>query len=293
MTESLISPLLYYNLWILIWLVLQYVETTLLSGLTPLVGRIVIAGVIWSSMLAAILWGSSYLAFTLRAIHAAHPVDHLRRIRKGVLLLAGATALASLGLLLLRWDPMIRVLSRTLASLVFPTVAMLSLWLFFTSHRQQEAISWRNLKLLGAVYSLLFITLTTLVWWNRVSPTIPHDTYIALTVGLEILYNLITVLWIHFFDRTFPAQAIASPDPLPLRPAQQPLLEGFGISKRELEVIHLICQGRTNQEIADALFISLKTVKDHNYRIFQKTGVRNRVELVQLALEPAKSEQAG
>ncbi|MCK4679003.1 MAG: LuxR family transcriptional regulator, partial [Bacteroidales bacterium] len=35
-------------------------------------------------------------------------------------------------------------------------------------------------------------------------------------------------------------------------------------------------------EIADALFISLQTVKDHNYNIYLKTGVRNRVELVNM-----------
>lgn len=56
----------------------------------------------------------------------------------------------------------------------------------------------------------------------------------------------------------------------------------YGISKRELEVLELICQGKTNQEIADALFISIQTVKDHNYRIFKKVGVSNRTQLVSL-----------
>jgi len=59
-------------------------------------------------------------------------------------------------------------------------------------------------------------------------------------------------------------------------------LERFGITHREREVIELICQGKSNQEIADALFISLQTVKDHNYNIYQKTGVKNRVGLVKL-----------
>lgn len=47
-----------------------------------------------------------------------------------------------------------------------------------------------------------------------------------------------------------------------------------------MEVIELICQGHTNKEIADLLFISVETVKDHNYKIFQKTGVKNRTQLV-------------
>lgn len=292
-TESLISPLLYYNLWILTGLLLQYAETMLQSGLPPLLGRVLVAGLIWTTMLAAILWGSSYLSFTLRAIHSVHPHNLLRRAQKGALFLLVATALTSVALLLLRMDSLIRVLSRGLSSLVFLTVAVLSLRLFFSARRREDEKVGRNLRILGAAYSILFVTLTTLVWWRRISPTISRDLYIVLAVGLEIIYNLVTVLWIHLFDRTLPAQESPSPEPLPLKALAQPSLEGFGISKRELEVIHLICQGRTNQEIADALFISLKTVKDHNYRIFQKTGVRNRVELVQLAQEPLKAEQAG
>ncbi len=56
----------------------------------------------------------------------------------------------------------------------------------------------------------------------------------------------------------------------------------FEISKREREVIQLICKGLSNQEISDALFISLQTVKDHTHRIFTKTGVKNRVQLSNL-----------
>ncbi|MCP4313017.1 MAG: response regulator transcription factor [Bacteroidetes bacterium] len=56
----------------------------------------------------------------------------------------------------------------------------------------------------------------------------------------------------------------------------------FEISKREKEVVQLICKGLSNQEISDALFISLQTVKDHTHRIFNKTGVKNRVQLTNL-----------
>lgn len=56
----------------------------------------------------------------------------------------------------------------------------------------------------------------------------------------------------------------------------------FEISKREKEVIQLISKGLSNQEISDALYISLQTVKDHTHRIFTKTGVKNRVQLSNL-----------
>jgi DNA-binding CsgD family transcriptional regulator len=60
------------------------------------------------------------------------------------------------------------------------------------------------------------------------------------------------------------------------------LEEKYNITKREMEVINLICLGKTNKEIADELFISVDTVKDHNYKIFQKTGVKNRTQLGKL-----------
>jgi DNA-binding CsgD family transcriptional regulator len=58
--------------------------------------------------------------------------------------------------------------------------------------------------------------------------------------------------------------------------------ESFSISKREKEIINLVIIGKTNKEISAVLFITLQTVKDHISRIFQKTGVRNRVELINL-----------
>ena len=54
----------------------------------------------------------------------------------------------------------------------------------------------------------------------------------------------------------------------------------YDISQREKEIIMELCKGHTNKEIADNLFISLQTVKDHTHRIYIKTGLRNRVELV-------------
>ena len=59
----------------------------------------------------------------------------------------------------------------------------------------------------------------------------------------------------------------------------------YGISEREGEIIASVIDGNTTREVADLLFISAKTVENHVYNIYQKTGVRNRVELVNLILE--------
>lgn len=60
------------------------------------------------------------------------------------------------------------------------------------------------------------------------------------------------------------------------------VLDRFGVTKRERQIVQKICLGKTNQQVADELFISLQTVKDHTHRIYSKLGVKSRMQLVQL-----------
>lgn len=53
----------------------------------------------------------------------------------------------------------------------------------------------------------------------------------------------------------------------------------YQLTDREWEIIRLVCDGMTNREIEDQLFISLATVKDHVHNILKKTGVKNRIQL--------------
>jgi DNA-binding CsgD family transcriptional regulator len=63
------------------------------------------------------------------------------------------------------------------------------------------------------------------------------------------------------------------------------LEERYGISPREREVISLMILGKSNREIAAALFISPETVKKHVYNSYRKIGVKNRVQLVNALLD--------
>jgi len=69
----------------------------------------------------------------------------------------------------------------------------------------------------------------------------------------------------------------------PLR--QTDTREDDGLSKREREVLGLVAQGYTNQQIADRLFLSVKTIETYKSRIMEKLNLRNRVELVRFALQ--------
>src|SRR4051794_8449454 len=61
------------------------------------------------------------------------------------------------------------------------------------------------------------------------------------------------------------------------------------LSKRELEVVHLLVQGLSNSEIARQLQRSQHTVKNHLFRIFDKLGVSSRIELVHMTLSQSGS----
>jgi DNA-binding CsgD family transcriptional regulator len=59
----------------------------------------------------------------------------------------------------------------------------------------------------------------------------------------------------------------------------------YEVSPRESEIVREICNGLSNKEISDKLFISLQTVKDHTHHIYIKTNVKSRVQLITLVKE--------
>jgi DNA-binding CsgD family transcriptional regulator len=65
----------------------------------------------------------------------------------------------------------------------------------------------------------------------------------------------------------------------------------FEVSPRESDIIREICNGLSNKEISDKLFISLQTVKDHTHRIYIKTNVRSRAQLMRMVKEGEKSRR--
>ncbi|HXF62291.1 MAG TPA: AAA family ATPase [Caldilineaceae bacterium] len=76
--------------------------------------------------------------------------------------------------------------------------------------------------------------------------------------------------------QAFARRLLGSASAQPKRPA--------GLSDRELEVLRLVAQGRTNREIAEALVLSEKTVARHLTNIYTKTGVENRAGAAAYAL---------
>jgi DNA-binding NarL/FixJ family response regulator len=57
------------------------------------------------------------------------------------------------------------------------------------------------------------------------------------------------------------------------------------MNDREIEVLRLVCQEHSNQEIADKIFLSVRTVEGYRARLFEKTGSKNLVGLVIFAIK--------
>ncbi len=64
------------------------------------------------------------------------------------------------------------------------------------------------------------------------------------------------------------------------------------LSARELQVLKLLAAGHTNQEIADQIFVGVKSVETYRARIFEKLGLKRRHELVEYALQAGLLNQA-
>ncbi len=71
-----------------------------------------------------------------------------------------------------------------------------------------------------------------------------------------------------------------------LTPAPAPEADSLTrLSERELEVLRLIALGYANKEIADTLYLSVKTVETYKARLMEKLGLKSRAALVRFALE--------
>ncbi len=68
------------------------------------------------------------------------------------------------------------------------------------------------------------------------------------------------------------------------------VIEAYDLTSREREILRLVLEGAGNKDIERKLFISSSTVRNHIYNIYQKVGVRNRLELIRRVAEDARKQ---
>lgn len=130
------------------------------------------------------------------------------------------------------------------------------------------------------LYRFVVLMLFGLLLRGIVMVLVPiSEQILPLLIVLYFISNLIPVFYLSLkADLVFEPVKAENPSEEKI----EKLFRKYKITKREREIVGQICQGKTNQQIADELFISLQTVKDHTHRIYSKIGINNRMKLVQM-----------
>src|SRR5579871_857453 len=91
-------------------------------------------------------------------------------------------------------------------------------------------------------------------------------------------------IWLDSHTTAAVIRQFASGDDLPAVPSNGRARERLPLSQREREIVTLVAQGFKNKEMAEKMFISEQTVKNHLHNIFDKLGVSDRLELALYAI---------
>jgi NarL family two-component system response regulator LiaR len=138
----------------------------------------------------------------------------------------------------------------------------------------------RHIILYGSSLALLLFLLKWLEW-----------RFVVLDHAIEIYSGAIAVvftglgIWLALKLARPKQTTVIVEKEVPVRSGivDQKELARLGLSPRELEVLHLMAEGLSNQEIASRLFVSLNTIKTHSSKIFEKMDVRRRTQAIDKA----------
>jgi DNA-binding CsgD family transcriptional regulator len=149
------------------------------------------------------------------------------------------------------------------------------IWGFIRSDTLTDPFQKKFLRFFLLWYLCFMIFSTLSLGLAFLHPLVPH-----LFLFIFLSWHLLPILFLSLYLEKHHAISPSTQRDFETRLAA--FASEYEISRRELEVIRLICKGWSNQEISDNLHISLQTVKDHVHHIFLKTNIKNRVQLTNL-----------
>ncbi|MFY0651309.1 MAG: response regulator transcription factor [Cyclobacteriaceae bacterium] len=123
--------------------------------------------------------------------------------------------------------------------------------------------------LIGIMFLSVLLHATFLIEWdfNQFKPLIYNFLFFLVNTALVIVF-------------VYKAKVPLDPEAMMLSISLEKFVAKHEITAREIEIIKEMVKGKTNQQIADTLFISLQTVKDHTSRIYLKSHLKNRAQLI-------------
>lgn len=150
-----------------------------------------------------------------------------------------------------------------------------AIWGFIRSDTLTDPFQKKFLRFFLLWYLCFMIFSTLSLGLAFLHPLVPH-----LFLFIFLSWHLLPILFLSLYLEKH--HAISPSTQRDFETRLTTFATEYEISRREMEVIRLICKGWSNQEISDNLHISLQTVKDHVHHIFLKTGIKNRVQLTNL-----------
>lgn len=146
---------------------------------------------------------------------------------------------------------------------------------FFARHK--------HTLLYGACLALLLFLLK----WLELRLIVINHAFEVYIGAIAIIFTALGIWLALKLARPRVKTVIVEKEVLVSRPAEFTLnreeLDRLGLSTRELEVLQLMSEGLSNQEIAGRLFVSLNTVKTHSSNLFLKMDVKRRTQAIEKA----------
>lgn len=274
--KAVISAMFLYNILVILGLIWEFVRMDLLRNIPDRYGFSIVIATLLALGYLKIMWIYSLIVISSKILDRPVPP----RIRPIFLILGGLLTLLGCA----AWAPFVgsrlaghfvNVFS-WLEYLFIGAVIGIGVLLAVGARRLARGRVRDAVVSLGLIFFLLFfLVLAGLIIGLDRTPGNIGVARLANALGL-LMFNLALFLWVRAYAEAFPVETGA------VFHAPSALLARYGITGRELEIIALVCRGKTNREIADELCISPQTVKDHNYNIFRKTGIKNRTQLARL-----------
>ena len=278
--RALSNNMMIYNLWMILWMVFQYFVIHIQNNFSPTTASIIIQSIfLLMAIFAPIWWYSLMMVVESLLLH-----DFSRLIKRLTIIIPICfVSLLIVGFIwfLVTGNQFILAIIKD-AIIFFNNITLLyaMVYLFLKSFKIGNKEIGNAAKVIAFSYIIILIALFLHKILNYFPSLSGH--LVLAEVVIELFVNIITLSWVIWAGNIFCLKTELNISAQNIALAHQDLNM---FTKREQEIIHLILSGKSNQEIANELFISLKTVKGHIYNIFQKTDVKNRVQLVNMFLK--------
>jgi NarL family two-component system response regulator LiaR len=137
------------------------------------------------------------------------------------------------------------------------------------------------------LYSLALAVLLFLLKWLELKFVIYDHAFETYAGVIAILFTILGIWLARKLSKPkVTIETVVVEKPVYLNPDAEFVLNEkelaiLGMSKRELEVLQLMAEGLSNEEIGKRLFVSLNTIKTHSSNIFEKMEVQRRTQAVE------------